>query len=121
MTQEELDALMAEADDMPEADGATTDAPEQKKPAFSASEELDEDGFPKDYRVDAQKQWPPPPPSADHKMVQQLDRNPGILCRDKINLFQRLHRPGRKVPQIADGSGDQIERTAHSVSSCFLK
>ena len=73
MTQEELDALMAEADDMPEADGATTDAPEQKKPAFSASEELDEDGFPKDYRVDAQKQWPPPPPSADHKMVQQLD------------------------------------------------
>ena len=59
MTQEELDALMAEADDMPEADGATTDAPEQKKPAFSASEELDEDGFPKDYRVDAQKQWPP--------------------------------------------------------------
>ena len=30
MTQEELDALMAEADDMPEADGATTDAPEQK-------------------------------------------------------------------------------------------
>ena len=73
MTQEELDTLMAEADNMPEADGATKDAPEQEKPIFSVSEELDEDGFPKDYRVDAQKHWPPPPPSADHKMVQQLD------------------------------------------------
>ena len=58
MTQEELDTLMAEADNMPEADAATKDAPEQEKPIFSVSEELDEDGFPKDYRVDAQKQHP---------------------------------------------------------------
>ena len=108
MTQEELDALMAEADDMPEADGATTDAPEQKKPAFSASEELDEDGFPKDYRVDAQKQWPPPPPSADHKMVQQLDGYPGILRRDKIHRFQNFRRAGGKVPQIPDGRAHKI-------------
>ena len=72
MTQEELDALMAEADDATEPDA---DIKESAKEASSASssEELDEDGFPKDYRVDADKHWPPPPPSADHKMVQQLD------------------------------------------------
>ena len=29
MTQEELDTLMAEADNMPEADGATKDSPKQ--------------------------------------------------------------------------------------------
>lgn len=72
MTQEELDALMAEADDATEPDA---DIKESAKEASSASssEELDENGFPKDYRVDADKHWPPPPPSADHKMVQQLD------------------------------------------------
>lgn len=65
MTQEELDALMAESgDDLANA----PDTPEPKQ-----DEELDENGFPKDYRVDAEKHWPPPPPSADHKMVQQLD------------------------------------------------
>lgn len=72
MTQEELDALMAEADDATELDADATE-PAEENLAASSSEELDEEGFPKDYRVDADKHWPPPPPSADHKMVQQLD------------------------------------------------
>lgn len=72
MTQEELDALMAEADDIAEPDASSQEKIAENS-SVSASEELDENGFPKDYRIDADKHWPPPPPSADHKMVQQLD------------------------------------------------
>ena len=57
----------------------------------------------------------------DFKMVQQLDGYPGILRRDEVHGLQRLYRPGREVPQIADGGGDQIKRAAHSASSCCLK
>lgn len=118
MTQEELDALMAEADDMPEADGA--DAPEQEKPASSASEELDEEGFPKDYRVDAEKHWPPPPPSADHKMVQQLDdvtRDSEEKATQVLDMLDAINN------LLMDGEGEaaEIKETLNSNIEIFEK
>lgn len=110
MTQEELDALMAEAD------GATEDAPEQEKPASSASEELDEDGFPKNYRVDAEKHWPPPPPSADHKMVQQLDdvtrdsEEKATQVLDMLDAINNLLMDGEsEVADVKDTLNSNIE------------
>jgi hypothetical protein len=72
MTQEELDALMADGLD-DEEDISLDEAVEQ------SAEEDEEDEGTKDsrsaheYRASAQMSWPPPPPTDDHKMVYQLD------------------------------------------------
>jgi len=79
MTQEELDALINEGvDDISEEDEQSS---EQKEDAESETEAEDntqedkknEDNGEKDYRIDANKPWPPPPPTDDHKVVHQLD------------------------------------------------
>lgn len=71
MTQEELDALMA--------DGLEDENLEDKKADmqdFDVAEKQDELNM-KDsndnYRVSSTNSWPPPPPTNDHKMVRQLD------------------------------------------------
>ena len=56
----------------------------------------------------------------DFKVVQQFDGNAGVFRCDKIYSFQSFHGAGRKVAQITDGGSDQIESTAHGVSSCFV-
>lgn len=67
MTQEELDALM-DGDNIQESidGGADSDSADTKD---CAGECITEDN----YRVEADKQWPPPPPNDDHKVVHQLD------------------------------------------------
>ena len=46
------------------------------------------------------------------QVVEQLHRHPGILGGDKVRLFQRIRHPPGDIPQVADGGGDQIQRTA---------
>lgn len=93
MTQEELDALMA--DDGADA-AAEPSAPAQKaggsaiddlvnEIALGVADELSgkvggatttqdsNQKMPDDFRVSADAHWPPPPPTDDHKMVRQLD------------------------------------------------
>ena len=66
MTQEELDALMAEdLGDAEEAIGESVAPEEEEEESLSPSAE--------DYRVSAKGAWPPPPPTNDHKVVHQLD------------------------------------------------
>lgn len=62
MTQEELDSLMSGEPDISMVDKDSEDS-EFKK------ETVD----PNDFRVEADKKWPPPPPTEDHKVVHQLD------------------------------------------------
>ena len=66
MTQEELDSLMGGEPDISEVEalGASADEDEEFR-----AETID----PNDFRVDAAKKWPPPPPTEDHKVVHQLD------------------------------------------------
>lgn len=73
MTQEELDSLMSGeldlnsetvGDESPEKSESDSHAPE-KGDDFEDSEE--------GYRVSADRFWPPPPPTDDHKVVNQLD------------------------------------------------
>lgn len=81
MTQEELDALME--GDIDEAsvepsDSDTSSSADAKVMAASIAGdgEIKSSGdgeLPKDFRVNASSHWPPPPPTADHKMVRQLD------------------------------------------------
>lgn len=69
MTQEELDALMQDGDsglqeiDLDEAHNSRSTESSAVSDTFSAS----------NFRVHATKQWPPPPPDRDHKVVHQLD------------------------------------------------
>ncbi len=68
MTQEELDVLMAGDldEDMAVLDDETQ---EEKTEENSSKHTIDEDN----YRVQADSEWPPPPPTEDHKVVEQLD------------------------------------------------
>ena len=69
MTQEELDALMA--GDLDEDMTVLDDS--------EAENNTDEDGHElktideENYRVTADGEWPPPPPTEDHRVVNQLD------------------------------------------------
>lgn len=72
MTQEELDALMAGGlDDELDSLGEIEEAEPVKDKAVEEKKEevIDE----KNYRADSMKSWPPPPPTDDHKVVNQLD------------------------------------------------
>lgn len=64
MTQKELDALMG-YDASDEDSQADTSAGDTSK---SPSNEISSD-----FKINSDANWPPPPPTADHKMVQQLD------------------------------------------------
>ncbi len=75
MTQEELDALMAG-----DIDEEVALLEEESSENEVKSQELDSQEEPskividqENYRVDARKQWPPPPPTEDHQVVNQLD------------------------------------------------
>ena len=61
------------------------------------------------------------PVVGDHRLfkpqvVEQLHRHPGVLGGDKVRLFQCLRHPPGDIPQVADGSRDQIQRTAQPCS-----
>lgn len=67
MTQEELDSLMTQdADSLDESfeDIKTEDTKEEIKAEF-----ID----PNSYKPEADRKWPPPPPTEEHKVVHQLD------------------------------------------------
>ncbi len=75
MTQEELDALMAGGID---------------------EEQLKDQDVPKndhdiqDYKVDADKHWPPPPPTSDHQVVNQLDTVTKDSEKKASEIFDKL-------------------------------
>ena len=93
MTQEELDALMAEGledeqsadeqsplnlDESLDTQGDTQEIIEEESKDSEPLEEKSqkkEESFDenKNYRVTSTAAWPPPPPTDDHKMVRQLD------------------------------------------------
>ena len=42
------------------------------------------------------------------EMVQKLHGHTGVLRGDEVRVFQRFHRTGGEIPQIADGRSYQI-------------
>lgn len=74
MTQEELDALMNGGEDtLDSLDSAQDKEAHSSNPQDSKTQEEGEFGDISNYRVEADKKWPPPPPTEDHKVVHQLD------------------------------------------------
>ncbi|MGI0406971.1 chemotaxis protein [Helicobacter himalayensis] len=74
MTQEELDALMNGGEDtLDSLDSAQGEEAQSSSPQDSKIQEEGEFGDVSNYRIEADKKWPPPPPTDDHKVVHQLD------------------------------------------------
>jgi len=69
MTQEELDALMSGDVDLDEMEEESAEAEVKEQTEENAEMQHDAE----EYTVSASKNWPPPPPTDDHKMVHQLD------------------------------------------------
>lgn len=90
MTQEELDSLMA--GDL-ELDSASLDESLEDKEVKekgiqdSASAQMDESVH---YRVTANNAWPPPPPTDDHKVVNQLDDVTRDSEQKATEMFDKL-------------------------------
>ena len=47
-------------------------------------------------------------------MVEELHCHPGVFCGNEVRLRQSIRHPRGDVPQIADGSRDQIEGSCHA-------
>ncbi len=118
MTQEELDAMMAEGFD---DDVAVMDEEESVETAESADESdeavtSDEtDGREDDnlliidqnnYKVDASRQWPPPPPTDDHKVVNQLDDVTKDSEKKATEIMDKLEEINNFIMDIETDGGD---------------
>ena len=62
------------------------------------------------------------PVVGDHRllqpqMVEELHCHPGVFCGNEVRLRQSIRHPRGDVPQIADGSRDQIEGSCHALCS----
>lgn len=98
MTQEELDSLMNGEPDVAELDNDSVSNEDEFQ-----KETID----PNDFRVEADKKWPPPPPTEDHKVVHQLDE----VTRDTeikgTQIFDQL--------EIMSSGADKIANKAKNI------
>ncbi len=124
MTQEELDALMAEGfdddlavmDEEEGAESAETAEEEQTEETLSDTEESadatedSDDGLmvidQKNFKVDATKQWPPPPPTDDHKVVNQLDDVTKDSEKKATEIMDKLEEINNFIMDIETAGND---------------
>ena len=53
----------------------------------------------------------------DSQMIEQFQRDAGILRRDKIHFLKGPGRPGRQIAQVPDGGCHNVKGAAHGFSS----
>ncbi|WP_331774298.1 chemotaxis protein [Sulfurospirillum sp. 1612] len=99
MTQEELDALMAGG-----LEDFENDMTEATPPASSPNEEEQEQEHDhcgaESYKMDANKSWPPPPPTQEHKMVSQLDDVTKDSEKKATEIFDKLESMSEVLTQM---------------------
>ncbi len=111
MTQEELDALMNADIDIDELeDEAPSDEPEE--------EEDKETLVADEYKVSASKNWPPPPPTDDHKMVHQLDDVTKESEEKASEIFDHIEKIGDELME-AEGTLADVVEALHSNVELF--
>jgi Rad3-related DNA helicase len=109
MTQEELDALMAEGfdDDLEEDTLEDTLEEESKEEKEDEKDDLTIDA--QDYKLEGTKAWPPPPPTEDHKVVEQLDD----VTRDSevkaTEIFDKLEAISDFIMQVENNANEVLE------------
>ena len=85
MTQEELDALMA--GDLDEEISLLENENESKEESASIA---DNGVIAENYKLEAHGKWPPPPPTDDHKVVNQLDDVTKDSEKKATEIFDKL-------------------------------
>ncbi|MCH9814348.1 MAG: DUF2890 domain-containing protein [Epsilonproteobacteria bacterium] len=112
MTQEELDALMAgdldqeiEQLDEQEAEEESSGSSEESNIHKFSEEELLEQG------VDLNSDWPPPPPTQKHKVVDQLDHVTKDSEEKATEIFDKL--------EDISGGIESIEEISQQNLVCF--
>ncbi|WP_394908267.1 chemotaxis protein [uncultured Helicobacter sp.] len=115
MTQEELNMLMNSdnLDDVVAQDSATTP---QSSTDLSETSGIDVEN----YRVEADKKWPPPPPTEDHKVVHQLDDVTKDSEVKATQIFDQLEIMGSAADNAAKKL-KQIKKFIDSQEELFTK
>ncbi len=107
MTQEELDALMAEGvdDELEEEDVAEDTQKESNEDTTKQEKDLADE----DYKLDGESAWPPPPPTEDHKVVDQLDD----VTRDSevkaTEIFDKLEAISDFIMQVENNANEVLD------------
>ncbi len=107
MTQEELDALMAGGLDLDEETAVEEEA-EENAEGIGSIHDLSKDQQEKHFRVDATSSWPPPPPTADHQVVNQLD---GVTKDSEVKateIFDKLESINNITMNIENVATEQM-------------
>ena len=124
MTQEELDALMnSDLDELAvlEEEPKTETAAEEESGAEEPDTQNDVVVLDKNnFRVDANEQWPPPPPTEDHKVVNQLDDVTRDSEKKATEIMDRLEQLNNFVMQIGE-EGNALLSTLEKNIETFEK
>jgi len=104
MTQEELDALMAGDLDLEEETLEVEEPLEDESPSILA-----EDKQENHYKVDATSSWPPPPPTNDHQVVNQLDDVTKDSEIKATEVFDKLENINNHTMNIENAIREQQE------------
>ena len=118
MTQEELDALMNEDVDLDVLAEVDEPIDEELATQDEAVNSQDEDPSSEDYKVSAMKNWPPPPPTDDHKMVNQLDDVTKESEEKASEIFDHIEKIGDELME-AEGTLSGVIETIQSNVDLF--
>ncbi len=110
MTQEELDALMSEGfDDDLEEKETKEESDEETNEVQEETKEDEKSDDTSDYKLDGKTSWPPPPPTEDHKVVEQLDD----VTRDSevkaTEIFDKLEAISDFIMQVENNANEVLE------------
>lgn len=118
MTQEELDALMAEdlsdlGNSINSIDSIGLEEPNQKEDADAVIQDGGHIVTHDNYRVSSTSAWPPPPPTDDHKVVHQLDDVTKDSEEKATEMFDKL--------ETINGFCLDAEKTANNIKSILAR
>lgn len=119
MTQEELDALMNADIDLDELDDEEASSEESAAVEEEVQSDESEEGLDaEDYKVSASKNWPPPPPTDDHKMVHQLDDVTKESEEKASEIFDHIEKISDELME-AEGTLADVVEALHSNVELF--
>ena len=118
MTQEELDALMAEdlsdlGNSIDSIDSIGLEEPNQKEDADAVIQDGGHIVTHDNYRVSSTSTWPPPPPTDDHKVVHQLDDVTKDSEEKATEMFDKL--------ETINGFCLDAENTSNDAKTCIAR
>jgi len=118
MTQEELDALMNADIDLDELDDEEASAEESPAVEEEVQSDESEEDLDAEDKVSAMKNWPPPPPTEDHKMVNQLDDVTKESEEKASQIFDHIEKIGDELME-AEGALSGVIDTIQSNIELF--